>query len=1273
MAFILHAHFLGEYRLQDEHHQDLQLPAGHHARLLLAYLLIHSTQVQQRSRLAATFWPDLPESDARRRLNQALWRARQCWDGFFSDRETIAIHPQASFWCDTVAFRRALQQAEQIGEQGRLTLLQQAVEMYRGPFLPGYYADWVLVEREYLRERYLACLETLLETKIRQGMYEEALIWAQQLLREEPLNEPINRQVMRLYALAGDRERALMQYETLRQLLAQEIGVPPSRETQELASQIMHGTTPRALHPPQTAPFLEPEAFMPLVGREDAWHTLQQAVTSLQSGRGTVVVISGEAGIGKSRLLAELASQARWLKLQLWQTGAYEGGRETPYGLWAVLLRSHLSALETHELALQMDPVWLAALTDLLPDLRKWLPDLPLLPKLSGDEGRHRLHRAISKVLLTLAQRGPLVVSIDDLQWADAESLQLLGELWSLVEQRPIMFVLAFREEDPAALRRITFHLAAIAPPPLQIRLGSLTREAAGRLIRSALGLSRPAPRFEARLYHATGGHPLFILETLRALYAQGILFRDAAGHWSTPWDESTENYRELPLSERVHELLLRRLAALTPAAQEILQYAALADRALKMDQYRRLTGQASQVVMAALRELEQSGLLREEDEAYRIGHDLIGEAVREVLSPEESRERHGRIAAMLAQDADTTPAELAHHYQLAEAWEEALTQHERAARQAQSISAFATALEHLDTCIQLADRLSLPEARRFDLLAARENILDTIGERQAQERDLTAMAAFCRHDPQRRGVYLCRWARYLANHSRYAEAEEAIAEALQLARERGDLRAEQSALLIWARVLNWSARLEESLQTLQRALEVSQQVGEPLLLAHTHRELTDTLVGLGRHNEALIHANQALAIYRELEEHRGETDCLNLQAVIATEQNDLSRAHELYRQELELCRAMGFLYGEARILLNVGNLYNLQGKPCQALQHYEEAVNTFRLIRSRRGEALARLNRASLRTGLFGVDNAVLEDIDFAYEYAAEVSDRITRAQSIGLLGLGHFVRGEWEEARRKLSEGSKILLAAGQHWMCTQDLIYLARVALELEQPDQAADYLEQRARLREELGVGEPDAIALALWSQVHRKKGDLGKALELSRQALDLSTNGHEWDYLIAFWHGEILQERGEAATAESFFVQAFDLLRAKLVDFPEELRELSLRRVPDHRRVAEAYERRMNSVVVRLVRRETPTGRPLSDDDFIPVRWTISHPDDERIRGKGPRRRHRLLRLLNEAAEQGAAARVIDLAQALGVSDKTIKRDLAVLRASGHAVETRGSR
>jgi DNA-binding SARP family transcriptional activator len=467
---LLRVRLLGEFSLV---YDDQPVTTVNTARLqsLLAYLILHHTRHLHRSVLAALIAPDAPESRARHALSQAIWQLRcRLPDLIESDYDLVGLSPDIALWVDVVEFERLamphIQETAGAGapEAARADL-RQAVQLYRGDLLEGLYDDWLLVERERLHEVYLQALESLARLEQAAGRYPAALEAAPLLSLSDPLRGSARRLVMQLYFCLGRPEAALHQFETYCQVLSAELGVEPEPETMVLAQAIATRTPDAAAHLPNalaSASFLLERAdAIPLVGRGRERAELLTHLEGLLAGTGGVVLVEGEAGIGKTRLLQELRRDAEWRGAQvLWAQAEERAGPACGPLLRA--LADGLTPLRAEQVARLVEAPWLQVLCPLLPTLAAHRPALPPPAPLDPAREQVRLAEAVARLLAAWAQVTPLVVILEDLHQASPDTLDVLALIAPQIRPAGVLIVGSYRGDEVRAQPEVWQRLQAL-------------------------------------------------------------------------------------------------------------------------------------------------------------------------------------------------------------------------------------------------------------------------------------------------------------------------------------------------------------------------------------------------------------------------------------------------------------------------------------------------------------------------------------------------------------------------------------------------------------------------------------------------------------------------------------------------------------------------------------------------------------------------------------------------------------------------------------------
>jgi DNA-binding SARP family transcriptional activator len=1283
----LRIHLLGGFLLEQGRRTLPPIPSRA-ARSLFAYLAVNRDRRHTRDLLAGLFWPDLPEAKARRRLSQALWQVQDVLAEtsggepyLLTTTDAVVFNAAAPYWLDVEQFEHALdavEGVEQLEQQERWLALDQlraAVEMYRGDFLAGFYDDWVTFEQERLRERYLNALTILVDLLAGAGDNQQALAYARRLTNHDPLRETAHRAAIRLYFLLGRVNDALQQYERCRAVLSDELGTEPSPETQALYERIVryreNDLEPVGAARSAQSPLFRRDGAVPFVGRRDERAILVDRIELALRSQGGVVLVEGDPGVGKTRLVREVCDDARWRGFDVLWARCHGNHVARPYAPLADALGAALTPLRAQQLAQRLEPIWLQSLAQIERRLAEWIPDLPEGPALRPGEEQERIREALLRAILALGRNAPLLLVVDDVQWADSETLDVLRALAAHLDGSRVLVCLTARKEESRDRDEVWDTLRDIDRMCGRGRLlvGPFTVFELGELVRRSLGVATVPPRFCARLLDDTGGNALFALETLRALRDQGRL--DASVAEIGDLDQLAAG-EQLPITPDVRKVVTTRVAALSDDETAVVELTALRGAEIDVETLEYATELPLSALLDAIDGLLARGLLVESDGGYVFHHEQVRSVVEGSIRESALPEMHRRLASALSRTRPDDVEALARHYGEAGVAEVAVRYLAEAGHRALDLHAYRSALHSFERAAELAPSAPLSTRDRFDLLTHHERCLDVLGRRDDQATVLDQLDTLAADDPQLEAEVARRRAWLLAHTARFDEAEVEARHAVHLHEQVGDRHGVGTSLVALAAALRWSGRSADAVPSLQTAIEVLDT--DPFARSEARCELGHAL----RETQQYEDARRQLALARAESEAsgdvRGEAEALGVTGVVAMEEGDTDAAERALRDALERCRTIGYRHGEGVQLVNLANLCYSQGRVADSLTCYDEASVLFSEIENRRAEALLRTNRAWVHHAVLGDDDTAERDARNALEYFRSRGDRRGEAHCLDVLGAVAARAGRLDDATTLLRRGLEALEEASDAWLGLQLQRSAALVEMARGEPATALERLDAAVATCHATGAEEQQAGLVAARGLALLEMGRAEEAYVVTRAAVEALGAGAEYACAALWWHHQAAVATGHADDAAFTLERAHAELVRRVDGLEPDQRRRAIDQVPEHAAIAAAHAvlhpvRQM----VRLPRVDAPTGRSLRPEELVDVTWTVEAPEDVRVTDVGDRRRRQIIRLLDEASAQGAAPTVDDLADAIGASRSTVRRDLATLRQLGAHAPTRGHR
>lgn len=619
---MLRARLFGGLRVEID---DRPLPAlpGARAASVLAYLLAHPGP-HARSRLAGSFWPDVMDASALASLRTTVWMVRRALEAvgggehLVADRRSVGIAAGPRRSVDLEEFSRLLAGDDPAD-------WERAAALATAPLLPEMDDEWVVSARDELRDRLVELLERLGDAAERSGDMSTAAAWARRALAHDPLRESSHRALIRCLAAQGRRDGALAAYRRCRAVLAAELGTTPADETRALAERLE--VTDAVRRP--AAPVRPVE---PLQGRARELARLRRAWAGARAGRGGLAAVTGEAGIGKTRLVDELVSEARVGGSRVARGAGLELEGAPPFGPWSELLRELVVAAPRPP----DEAAWPDELARLCPSVElEWSRRRP---SASGapDLERARLFEAVVGLVAWCAADAPLLLVLEDLHLADAGSLALLAYVGRRLPEMDALLVVTWR--DSAVRAAVVVALEALRRRGVEIaelRLGPLAPSAMRALVAAvapALGAG-DAGRAAAQ----ADGNPLLARAAARSL---------AAG------DDPAAGLRRVVQGP---------LAGLPVAARLTVDLAAAAARPMRPAELAGVVG--PEALPGAVAQGVAADLLAPDDDGrIRFRHALIRAACYEELPAARRTWLHARLGAALAARPGRAAAEVARH-----------------------------------------------------------------------------------------------------------------------------------------------------------------------------------------------------------------------------------------------------------------------------------------------------------------------------------------------------------------------------------------------------------------------------------------------------------------------------------------------------------------------------------------------------------------------------------------------------------------------------------
>ncbi len=1037
---VVRLYVLGQFRLEYRNEQQQWQPATDAAmqhqrvRALLHCLISSPGRKLGREQAIEMLWPDLDFETATRRLDRAVYSLRRLFEPgrsrpatsnlLLTEHQTLLLADQAQLWIDADAFDSLLSQARASNDPGQTEqLLEEAMLLYSGDYLPEERdIPWIQIRREALQRSWIGLLLELADLRIAREAQPGAIDTLDRLLAVDPTNEAAVQRLVILLTQSGRRAEAMRIYQRFAAVLRQEYKIAPLPETRSLYESARRGEDPTArtrtnvspgasLVDTQAAQMQPADAHAsvqigrsnqsPLVGRERELEILHRLLLATEQARRMklagqrkgaslaldtqrppqCIILMGDVGIGKTRLAEETGREAKRRGWAVAWTRAYAQESSIPYRMWVEVLRKAMTQGLWQRQEIARRPLIYQALGALLPDLHDLLPQVAPPSTALPEQEQLLLWEATRALLATISEGTPLFIVLDDLQWADSSSCELLAYLVRQLRGQPVMIIGTCREiELPPdhALRRVLVDLQreqAIETLTIQ----RLTDEQI-RVLVSHL----PEPMVQ-HIQTRAAGNPFFAEELARGVGASHFA-PDVGAQFIAPGAGSAT------LPDTISAVLDLRMGRISSACQRLLVRAAVLGGSFEFNTIRSMEAggpdAGEDTILDLLEEALQAGMLTEEGGGTRITyhfwHPLLVSHLYDGLSAGRRASLHRRAAEVLRQlyqgREEEGAAAIAYHLVNGGAEQPQIAHYaEMAGDRAYALSAYPEAERHYRLAVEHIGTLPEDASREQRLHLA--YLLERLGEctmiqgnfedaRHFYERVLEARSqhrsfdsqAESQHEAQLQALYWreigLAW-RYTGDNVQSQQCRERGEEVL---REAGITSGPAWASLRYqySNICWQEGNYDEAFRAANEALKLFEETlaqqqdggsvfpstrvqrtlrGDPVDLGRIHRLLAAIAATVGRSADALVHLNTALAVFEQYDRQREIAwGCCDL-GDIHLRRAEHVLAQATLRRSLSIAERIGDLPLISVVFSNLGELAARLGNMVEAEDRFKKSL----------------------------------------------------------------------------------------------------------------------------------------------------------------------------------------------------------------------------------------------------------------------------------------------------------------------------------------------
>jgi len=913
---------------------------------------------------------------------------------------------------------------------------------------------------------------------------------------------------------------------------------------------------------------------------------LQRALESVRSGSGQCVVIAGEAGIGKSRLVAEATTSAAHLGVTIAQGQCFESDRTLPFAPLIDLLQT-FCARQSNEALASIFRSATPELIRLLPDLSALMPNITPMAALEPEQEKHRLFASLAQVLTSLgtlpdtaapSQPGPILLIIEDIHWCDDTMLEFLHLFARRIAEYPLLLLLTYRSDEVNDSLRHFLGLLDRTRRVVDISLNRFDLHATREMISTIFDQQQPVRQeFVDALQTLTDGNPFFIEETLKSLVVSGDIYRVRTG-WTR------KQLSDIRIPRTITDAVQRRVQELSAGARQLLTLAAIAGRRFDLDLLADVMCTDEATLLAHIRELITAQLVVEHsDDYFAFRHALTRQAIYAQLLARERKPLHRALGEAIEQryadKLESRAGDLAYHFYQAGAWLKASAYAQRAGERVQALFSPGVAIEYFTMALEAAAHAEM--AAPASLYRTRGQLHELVGNFAAANADYRQALDLARaaHDQHAEWQSLFDLG-FLWSARDHTQAGEYLRHALELACQLDDDATLAHTLY---RLGNWHANRDqqaEALRNQQEALALFERLGDKRGLARTLDVLGMTSLLIGDMIAATTYQRRAIALFRELDDRSGLLSCLMIYAMhglsymavaMACPAVDLNMGQRYAEEALQLARELGSRPNEAGVFGYFALVLGARGYYGRALEFAQQALDIAQEVEHPIWLIIANMTLGAAYHDLLELEVAQ-QHLERALQIARDINGLEFSYTLSTFLAPLYIARGELRRAealidtcvaalgtdlttnvrRRIQAVYAEIHLARGQ---ATEGLLLLDRIIAAT--PHAAVDQLSPQQRGREPRQYDADDGAGVIpyLWRLRGAALAALGRWPEARACLLAAAGRARLLDARPECWRiqvilGALLRSMRKSGQA----VAAFDSARALIMELAQDVPE-----------------------------------------------------------------------------------------------------------------------